>query len=236
MLFLLLNTVYVNAQQESKTFFNNQMEEVQPDLRAKKQFLDYYNQKDKIQSVKKKTEDIEREFLELNRLSISNQTKMLYFADITFLEVHPLVPISIEFPQDIVISHVSVMPETLQPKYQFNLIDITPTSALLKSTVTLKYVHVNDPLQNVKTLKLVIDKYKQDKNKDKELYSMYKVEYKTEIDPIKLLELYIKKYSKNPQNKSSIKIDGVVYQFIEDGINGTLLIENKRYVIKRGLK
>lgn len=206
------------------------------DLKVNRYYLDFYNRKSQIKEVKQKQQSINREFQEFNDLSIATHVKKIPFKPIDFLQVHPTLPTSVILPNDVLITYVDVQPETVVPEYDFNYLEIKPTPDLTKSAITLKYIYDNDTKEKkqVHTMKLIVDRYVQTSENDKTLYTMIEYVREDKIEPTDLLEYYFKQYGKYPQNNDAITINGRVYQFIEDSINGVVSIEDKKFRIKRG--
>jgi hypothetical protein len=224
------------AENENRTFiYDKQSFQTPVDLEIKREYLKLYDKKQKIRNIKKRDVSIQKEFQEFNHLAISNTPKKLPFTPISFIEVHPHLPTSISFPENVLITFVDVQPRTVVPQFDFNLLDIKPTDNLLRTVLTLKYYLSSDPDKKVHTLKIHVNRYTQNYSNDKNLYTMFEYIKTEDISEIEILKSYLKlKKGELPKDGSSINIDNVEYRFVEDQVNGTIRIGNKKYLIQRG--
>jgi len=199
-------------------------------------YLSLYGYKDRIKKVIQKKHTIEKEFLSLNNIPISNQTQNIYLQSVCNINVHPQFPKSIIFPKNIKITEAEPFPSTIKAeidKSGMNIIKIIPTNDLKKTVISVFYYEGNN--KQKKYMTLVIDNYIDKANKKIPLYLITKLVRLERFHPNEVLKYYYDKYKKYPVDNSIITLEKngkkQIYRFVRDSVNWDISIKNKTYRI-----
>ena len=199
-------------------------------------YLSLYGKENIIKETIHKKSKIEKEFLSLNNLKISNQVENLYLQSVCNINIHPQFPKTIIFPENIKVTEAEPFPGTIKTeidKSGMNVIKITPTTDLKKEVISIFYLEGND--RQKKHMTILIDNYIYKANKNIPLYLITKLTKIKLLEPNQILKYYYDKNKKYPENGSSIKIKKngkwQIYQFVSDPINWDLIIRDKTYRI-----
>lgn len=222
-----------------KTFrYSPETDNFQPkeDLRVNRTYLNFSEKKGQIRDIRTRDQVVTKEFQEFNDLSIATDVKKVPFSPLSFIQIHPNLPTSIILPSNILITYVDIQPQTVEKEFDFNFLDLKPMPELTKVAVTLKYIYDSDPKEHTKvnTMKIIVDRYTQTNEKDKTLYTVFEYAKEDGIEPSDLLDLFYKKYGEYPKSNDAIMVNGTVYEFIEDQINGVVSVDTKKYRINKG--
>jgi hypothetical protein len=191
-----------------------------------KEYLDLANKDNAIRSVIEDNRHIQEEFKELNLNKVSSSVKIKNIMNMDHLVMHTEYPLIIMLPLHTNITNAYCYPPTVKPIYQFNRIDLIPSDELLKTSLVVSYIDGNEP----KTMTILLSKIK---NNTGTLLQREVRYIKRDILGIEdVLTRYYTAYNKYPSNNSMIRIGRNVYTFIEDRINGTLRIDDSKFLMK----
>ncbi|HIP11103.1 MAG TPA: hypothetical protein EYG73_00155 [Arcobacter sp.] len=191
-----------------------------------KEYLDLANKDNAIRSVIEDNRHIQEEFKALNLNKVSSSVKIKNIMNMDHLVMHTEYPLIIMLPLNTNITNAYCYPPTVKPIYQFNRIDLIPSDELLKTSLVVSYIDGNEP----KMMTILLSKIK---NNTGTLLQREVRYIKRNILGIEdVLTRYYTAYNKYPINNSMIRIGRNVYTFIEDRINGTLRIDNSKFLMK----
>lgn len=191
-----------------------------------KEYLDLANKDYEIRSVIEDNRHIQEEFKSLNLNKVSSTVQIKNITNMDHLVMHTEYPLIVMLPRYTNITNAYCYPPTVKPIYQFNRIDLIPSDELLKTSLVISYIDNNEP----KTMSILLSKIK---NNTGTLLQREVRYIKSDIlDIEEVLTRYYTSYNKYPSNNSMIRIGRNVYTFIEDKINGTLRIDNSKFLMK----
>ena len=191
-----------------------------------KEYLDLANKDEAIRSVIEDNRHIQEEFKELNLNKVSTSVKIKNITNMDHLVMHTEYPLIIMLPLHINITNAYCYPPTVKPIYQFNRIDLIPSDELLKTSLVISYIEGSEP----KTMTILLSKIKNNTGTLLQREIRYIKRNILGIEDV--LTRYYTAYNKYPSNNSIIRIGRNVYTFIEDRINGTLRIDNSKFLMK----
>ena len=191
-----------------------------------KEYLDLANKDEAIRGVIEDNRHIQEEFKELNLNKVSSSVKIKDIRNMDHVVMHTEYPLIIMLPLHTNITNAYCYPPTVKPIYQFNRIDLIPSDELLKTSLVISYIDGHEP----KTMTILLSKIKNNTGTLLQREIRYIKRNILGIEDV--LTRYYTAYNKYPSNNSMIRIGGNVYTFIEDRINGTLRIDNKKFLMK----
>lgn len=229
---ILLTSQFTYAKNSNEPSIDFDGQAIPKDLIYNKRYLELVKKKDTIREVRKKDIIIDKEFHDLNNISIATKPSTRLLKNIDEIYMHSQFPISLVLPQDIKVTFVKAFPETIKPTKTLNIIDIEPTNNLLTSTLQIKYL--KDGVPGIMTI--IVNRYNKElaiNKKDYTLYPIINYINFTPLEPSKVVELYrLKNKNKSPIDNSSVVINKVVYRFVEDYVNGYLTVDNRKFLLE----
>ena len=177
-----------------------------------------------IDVVRNKDNIIKNKLGDFDNISISNHPKVKRMLNQDAIYMHKGFPLIVLLPDDIKIAGVPYIHPTNQAvikNAQFNRIDILPTGNFFKATLVITYIDTKEKQPKLFLINLNLI----DNSKKSVLYNIVKYEREETLSYEDVIEKYLAKFSKYPDNNSMIKIGLNTYKFVVDNINGNISID-----------
>ncbi|MCK9476229.1 MAG: hypothetical protein M0R46_09930 [Candidatus Muirbacterium halophilum] len=222
------NTVGSPSQdpQNSNVVVMQENVEVDEEYLLAEDYLKFYNNRKKINSVINKDREIQETFNEIKNLKIANFTKQLKMNDINEILMHPSYPQTILLPKSATITNAYAYPPTVQPNFQYNRIDVIPNNALLRSNLVVTYLEGDQ----IKSSTFLITKTPN--NRHSIIYPIIAYSYPAILNTNDVIQRYYEAYKKMPTHRSMININNTIYTFFKDNINGNIKIGETNFIMK----
>lgn len=221
-----LTTVLINAAEVK--------EEQIATLQSNKAFLDLFDNLDAIQTVREKQFLIDKEIINLNSLEIQKDYNSVKLQNIIFIKIHQHIPHTILLPNDFEVQSILTTPNdnsvlvTIDSQGK-NVIDIVATPQLYKTNLRVTYK--NSQSQTF-IMNIFAERY--EKNElDNKIFLGTKIYKSNDIKDSEVLSTFFDKNGRLPKNNEDIRIGNTNHIFVEDAKNGSILINNSKYMILR---
>jgi len=183
-------------------------------IQSAAEYLKLGNRKYLIKKVIRKNREIRNTLKEMDNLIISQYVKNEKMQDMDSINMSSNLPQIIMLPPSATITDVYVYPDTLRAHYQFNRVDLEPSSAFEKTSVVITYVEGNI----IKVFNLFVNKAQNDKKTW--IYPTIAYEYEEVLSVSTVLKRFHELHKHYPRHGSMIQINRTQYIFYKDKING----------------
>jgi len=198
------------------------------EFRSLKDYLSFAdNNKSKpnpIDVVRDKDIIIKNKLGDFENISVSNHPKVKRMLNQDSIYMHKGFPLIILLPDNTkIVSRPYIHPinQAVIKNAQFNRIDILPNGNFFKATLVITYFDLKQKQPKIFLINLNLI----DDSKKSILYNIVKYEREEILSYENVIEKYLTKFNKYPDNNSMIKIGLNTYKFVVDNINGNITID-----------